>query len=241
MTALTAAKISNPGLLQSLDFSRNRESNRGTSLSKLTKTVGVLALLLSGGARAENPPVFQGNRRLLIGHLIATLSKNYEYASVCDNDIAEARLNGTSYEDCMAQEEVQLDAMQERKEGRLGLLKRCYTISGYLSAAMFGTSFVSCAAVMADERVRGGVPALGLGVGGTFALVPTIVCGIGSNIVKGNIKGARLEAKECCDNFPTQEELAASTGNTDNSTLVSTPPPANNSMPINGTADSARR
>ena len=208
MTAITAANVFNSHCVGSAGSVHDQSSSRGFSLSRLGKTVGLLGLALFGGAQSAQ--AFKGDRRLMDAS-IEPKPIPYDYDSVCDDGLSTPYVQGTNYEACMAAENAQIDAIRQNKDERLGQTKRCYTISGYSAAALFGNSVLGTGAALllssqtaSELLLRSVSSTFCLGI---VALVPTTVCGAIHSNIKVRLEDSREKAKECCKVFPTQEEL----------------------------------
>ena len=231
MILATASTVSNPEFVDSINQSRQGASQKGASPLKLAKTVGVLALALSGGARSAQAAGVEGNRRLMEVAYGEVKPRPYDYGSVCDDGLSTPYVQGTNYEDCMAAEKAQIDTIRQSKDQRLGQLKRCYTISGYLAAALVGSTVVGLGVVPTTDSqaandliAAGGVSSFCLGFA---AIIPTTVCGAMYSNIKARFSDSRAKAEECCKVFPTQEELAVFAAASANQTLAETPSPVN--------------
>lgn len=180
MILATASNVSNPEFVDSLNQSRQGASQKGASPLKLAKTVGVLALALSGGARSAQAAGVEGNRRLMEVAYDEVKPRPYDYGSVCDDGLSTPYVQGTNYEDCMAAEKAQIDTIRQSKDQRLGQLKRCYTISGYLAAALFGSTVVGLGAGPSiDSEAAKALIAASSATNfclGFAAIIPTTVC-----------------------------------------------------------------
>jgi len=176
-------------------------SRTGTaSLPRIGKALGTLALLLSSGQSAGAAKVNDGSRRLLEGHGHSEFTPEpFDYDSLCKSGIIQAHVDGLTQEACLEQEQEKIDAIRDTKP--LKKLKDCYSISGYLSAALTGASVLSA---IADS------PILASGAIGSalVALVPTAVCGGMSNHIKGRLHDSRQAAEKCCKYFVSEAKLA---------------------------------
>lgn len=231
MILATASNVSNPEFVDSLNQSRQGASQKGSSPLKLAKTVGVLALALSGGARSAQAAGVEGNRRLMEVAYDEVKPRPYDYGSVCDDGLSTPYVQGTNYEDCMAAEKAQIDTIRQSKDQRLGQLKRCYTISGYLAAALFGSTVVGLGAGPSiDSEAAKALIAASSATNfclGFAAIIPTTVCGAMYSNIKARFSDSRAKAEECCKVFPTQEELAAFAAASANQTFADAPAPVN--------------
>jgi hypothetical protein len=231
MILATASNVSNPEFVDSLNQSRQGASQKGASPLKLAKTVGVLALALSGGARSAQAAGVEGNRRLMEVAYDEVKPRPYDYGSVCDDGLSTPYVQGTNYEDCMAAEKAQIDTIRQSKDQRLGQLKRCYTISGYLAAALFGSTVVGLGAGPSiDSEAAKALIAASSATNfclGFAAIIPTTVCGAMYSNIKARFSDSRAKAEECCKVFPTQEELAAFAAASANQTFADAPAPVN--------------
>jgi hypothetical protein len=81
MILATASTVSNPEFVDSINQSRQGASQKGVSPLKLAKTVGVLALALSGGARSAQAAGLEGNRRLMEVAYGEVKPRPYDYGS----------------------------------------------------------------------------------------------------------------------------------------------------------------
>ncbi len=188
------------------------DNSRAMSLPRLGKTLGTLALALSAG-QAEASTGFNQGRRLLEGHSHVEVSPDpYPYNSLCHDGIIQAHIDGLTKEGCLDQEQEKIDAIRDRKP--LGLLKKCYSISGYLSAGLTGVAAIG--GVAGAEAI--GASAICLAITG---LIPTAVCGAVSNTIKARLHDSRKVAEHCCKYFVSQENLATNTtSNANNTTSV---------------------
>lgn len=181
------------------------------SVPRIGKTLGTLALLLSGG-QADASTTFNPARRLLEGgaHTDQGLIP-YHYDSLCHDGIIQAHIDGLTKEGCMDKEQEKIDAIRAGKP--LGKLKDCYTISGYLSAALTGASVIG--------GVSGSAVVMSTALCSAFVgLIPTAVCGGISNTIKGRLHDSRKAAEQCCKYFVTEEYAANNTTSTFNSTAT---------------------
>ncbi len=189
---------------------RNLKSST-MSVPRIGKTLGTLALLLSGG-QAEASTTFNPGRRLLDGgaHTDESLIP-YHYDSLCHDGIIQAHIDGLTKEGCLDKEQEKIDAISAGKP--LGLLKNCYTISGYLSAALTGAGLVG--GVSGSPVVMSSALCSAL-----VGLIPTAVCGGVSNTIKGRLHDSRKVAEQCCKYFVSEENTANNTTSTFNSTAT---------------------
>ena len=211
---------------ESANSSRSSGSSRGTSLGKILKTAGVLALALSGGAQARPLDSFSHTRNLNQGGEDYSPAP-YGYKTLCESGIIDHYAKGMSYEDCLVDENTAINQVKDSKP--LALLKRCYTGSGSLSAALTGVSLASLIGCTEPGAV---MSAISISLAGV-ALLPTTICGGVYATINSRIRDSRGEADECCKHFPTQavvhaNEAKAAASNAANGTATASVPAATN-------------
>lgn len=223
--------ISNVGIPSACDTdssasSRQGSSRRSASLGQILKTAGVLALALSGGAQARPIDSFTHTRNLNQGGEDYSPSP-YGYKTLCESGIIDHYAKGMSYEDCLVEENTAIDKVKDSKP--LALLKRCYTGSGSLSAALTGVSLASLIGCTEPGAV---MSAISISLAGV-ALLPTTICGGVYATINSRIRDSRGEADDCCKHFPTlavvqANEAKAAASNAANSTATASVPAASN-------------
>ena len=222
--------ISNVGTLSTRDAdsvisSRRASSPRSASIGHILKTASVLALALSGGAQARPVDSFSHTRNLnQEGGGTVDNHSPYGYKTLCESGIIDHYAKGMSYEDCLVEENAEIDKVRDSKP--FALLKRCYTGSGSLSGALTGTSLLSLIGCSDAGKVMSVISISLAGV----ALLPTTVCGGVYATIKSRIYDSRKEAEECCKHFPKQAIVEANAAKAAaNNTVTVTAPAASNS------------
>ncbi|MCZ8015875.1 MAG: hypothetical protein O9274_09275 [Limnobacter sp.] len=223
MTMISGAGITTAGNTDSSTSSRQGSSRRSASLGQILKTAGVLALALSGGAQARPVESFSHGRNLNQDGGDRDSHSPYGYKTLCESGIIDHYAKGMSYEDCLVEENKVINEVKDSKP--LALLKRCYTGSGSLSAALTGTSLLS---LIGCSSAGQAISVASISLAGV-ALIPTTICGGVFATIKSRIRDSRTEAKECCKNFPTQAVVQANAAKAANDTANVTVPAASNS------------
>ena len=178
-------------------------SARSPSLLHLVKAAGVLALALSGGAKAAGLQSSPHDRRLLQTADQPILPEPYDYDSICKSGILDSYAEGLNYEDCITQEKASIDSIEKTKP--LATLKKCYQVSGYLTAALMGAGLLSSMTCTDAGMIVGGTS----GSLGVVALIPTAVCGGMYAHIGGRLKQSREVAEKCCRFFPKNADMKA--------------------------------
>ena len=190
-----------------------RVASNSMSISHIGKTLGTLALLLSGGQAGASNLSTQGRRPLeFSGASYPLPPAPYEYPSLCNSGVVQAHIDGLTQEVCLDKEYKQIDVIRDTKP--LGVLKNCYSISGYLSAGLLAGSIGGC--------IGGSVSIAGTsGVLAFLGLIPTTVCGTVYRVIGNRLEGTRKVAELCCRNFVSEESLAQNSNSTANTTTPS--------------------
>lgn len=222
MTTISNVGIPSACNTDSSASSRQGSSRRSASLGQILKTAGVLALALSGGAQARPIDSFTHTRNLNQGGEDYSPSP-YGYKTLCESGIIDHYAKGMSYEDCLVEENTAIDKVKDSKP--LALLKRCYTGSGSLSAALTGVSLASLIGCTEPGAV---MSAISISLAGV-ALLPTTICGGVYATINSRIRDSRGEADDCCKHFPTLAVVQANAAKAAaNNTATGTGPAASN-------------
>lgn len=203
MTEVSSVKTSSPSIVDSRSHSIQSRSTRSPSLLHLVKAAGVLALALSGGAQAAGLRSLPNDRRLLQAADQPVIPKPYDYDSICKSGILDSYAEGLNYEDCIQQEKASIDLVEKTKP--LATLKKCYQVSGYLAAALFGVGLFSSMTCSKTGTIVGSAS----GALGATALIPTSVCGGMYAHIGGRLKQSREVAEKCCRFFPKKADMKA--------------------------------
>ena len=187
---------------ESVNSPHHSSSSRGSSLGTILKTAGLLALALTGGAQARPLDSFSHTRNLNQGGEDYS-PEPYGYKTLCKSGIIDHYAKGMSYENCLLEENTAINEIKDSKP--LALLKRCYTGSGSLSAALTGVSLASLIGCTEPGAV---MSAISISLAGV-ALLPTTICGGVYATINSRIRDSRGEADECCKHFPTQAIVQA--------------------------------
>lgn len=184
-------------------YSVQSRSSRSPGLLHVVKAAGVLALALSGGAQATGIRGSSHDKRLLQSADQPTVPKPYDYDSICKSGILDSYAEGLNYEDCITQENASINSLENTKP--LATLKKCYQISGYLSAGLMGVGLLS-SMTCSSAGVMAGIVSGSLGIS---ALIPTAVCGGMYAHIEGRLKQSREVAEKCCRFFPKKADIKA--------------------------------
>ncbi|MBU0542224.1 MAG: hypothetical protein KKC58_07490 [Gammaproteobacteria bacterium] len=203
MTAVSSVNVSSQSPVDALSHPAQSRSARSPSLLHLVKAAGVLALALSGGAQAAGLRSFPNDRRLLQSGDQPTVPEPYDYNSICKSGILDSYAEGLNYEDCITQEKASIDSIEKTKP--LASLKKCYQVSGYLTAALMGAGLLSSMTCTDAGMIIGGTS----GSLGVVALIPTAVCGGMYAHIGGRLKQSREVAEKCCRFFPKKADTKA--------------------------------
>lgn len=203
MTAVSNVNVLSQSHIDSSSHSAQRRPARSPSLLHLVKAAGVLALSLSGGVQAAGLRGFQTDRRVLLQGNFPVVPKPYDYDSLCKSGILDSYVEGMNYEDCITQENASIDSIEKTKP--LATLKKCYEVSGYLTAALTGTGLLSYLTFSDAGRIVGFVT----GSLGIAALIPTAICGGIHVQVEGRLQQSRKAAEKCCQSLPYKADMEA--------------------------------
>lgn len=202
MTLVSNVNGASASLSDSNSVARPGARKNPMSLAHLAKTAGVLALALSGGgqvAGARNS--FGHGRDLQIIH--PEYRGPYDYASVCDSGIVSLIDDGLSYEDCMTKEATSLEATRQNSAHET--TKKCYTVAGYMTAGLVGTSgLATIGGTSAGLLMAGGGAALS-----AISLIVTSVCGIWHRVENVRLEESKDAASKCCRLLPKQADMDA--------------------------------
>lgn len=224
MTTISNVGMFSADQIDSSATSRQGSSRRSASVGQILKTAGVLALALSGGAQARPMDSFSHTRNLKQEGGGGDTYSPYGYKTLCESGIFDHYAKGMSYEDCMIEENTAIDKVKDSKP--LTLLKRCYTGSGSLSAALTGTSLLSLIGCSSAGQAIS-VTSISLAA---VALLPTTICGGVYSTINSRIRDSRTEAKDCCKHFPTEAVVQA------NAAKAAASNTANSTAPVSGPA-----
>lgn len=199
MTAISNVNGVFAPLSDSNSVGRSSVHKNPMSLAQLTKTVGILALTLSGGGQTVNARnLFNNVRGLKEGEY---RPKPYDYVSTCESGVVETYLEGLNYEDCMVQEEAAIQTIQQNLP--LDETKKCYTIAGYTSVGFLGGSVLSTIGCT-SAGLSAALASVSLGV---VSVVATSICGIWHGNIKARLSDSRDVAVKCCQFFPKQADV----------------------------------
>ena len=177
---------------------RPQPPRSSTNISNLSKVAGFLAFAVCGAAQAADTANngLKGSRQLQGEDTF----EPFDYLSVCENDIAELYRQGMTYEDCLIQENAQIDAISQASWGKKREFLTCMRVTGAVAGGF------SILAVIGHQNGSEGV-LCGSALVTTVALIPTFICGLAHSQLDSSIEDTKEVAESCCKQFPKQADV----------------------------------